>query len=42
MSKTVYSLYLAMSIELLPSLASLQNEHYVVTVCTFYSEQYVS
>ena len=42
MSKTVYSLYLAMNVELLLSLASLQNEHYVLTVCIFYSEYYVS
>ena len=36
--KTVYSLSLAMGVELLLSLASLQNEHHEVTVCTFYSE----
>ena len=28
MSKTVYSLYLAMGVELLLPLASLQNEHH--------------
>ena len=38
MSKTVYSLSLAMGVELLLSLVSLQNEHHEVTVCTFYSE----